>query len=214
MVCAIAAFAFIGSSAWAGLVVLDQEQPYQNYSYNIGDTTVMAQTFTAGLSGTLDHIEIGVPEIGYDPEIAPSGYIYQGQPGALTTVLLNLSAPVYDAVSGNWWIRGDPAADISVTAGTMYSIELRGQSGTAVQVGDTANELYLNEGDPLYPDYLGGELWTYDYDETLTWLDDPGLYDMQFRTYIVTEVVPLPAGVWLGICAVGVAGWHLKRQRG
>jgi len=33
---------------------------------------------------------------------------------------------------------------------------------------------------------------------------------MQFQTYVLP--VPLPAGVWLGICAVGVAGWHLKRQ--
>jgi hypothetical protein len=221
VVCAIIAFAFIGTPVWASLCVLDQFQENQNFGYAVGGSTMMAQTFTADLTGVLCHIEIGNTTGGVvwystSPPVVEirDTTVVEGQiqPGSniLGSVTLSTLVP-----SDGW----TPSISfltqgIDITEGQTYSIVLwaKDQSG-AVAVGATADTIY--SVGPYYGDYLGGDLWTYGYDEDLgayTWLRDTHIYDMQFRTYV--QAIPLPAGVWLGICAVSIAGWHLKRQRG
>ena len=225
VICVIAASVFVVPSAWAGLVGdeyqhdpyfdHDQWQTAYNISYGVGGSTLVAQTFTAGQTGILDHIDIGnLTGVTYYP-VSPSPVveIRGSQPDSATLASVTLSSPL---LLDNWTLCIEPldssGQKISVEAGTMYSIVLStvDQPMTAT-VGATINN-----------SYDGGELWAWgDWD----WDDNPettfyewaqlsrtGISDMQFQTYVVP--VPLPAGVWLGICAVGAAGWHLKRQRG
>lgn len=218
-ICVIAASAFLGPPARADLHdhTLDQHQENQDSLYGVGGPTLMAQTFTAGLTGVLCHIEIGNTTgftwSGVSPpvvQIRNTVVDTQGvQPGSTVFGTVTLSEPV----PFNGWTppisfltRG-----IDVTAGQMYSIVLWASDPTeSVSVGATK----LNS-------YDRGALWAWgQWDEgseverwgLLSGTPDTPVWDMQFRTYVLP--VPLPAGVWLGICAVGVAGWHLKRQMG
>ncbi len=214
-VCVIIASAFIGPSVSATLspyAVLDQSQENWNVSYDVGDTTMMAQTFTAGLTGTLDHIEIGTPDFGFESLSTPQVDLYLGQPGSGWTFLtsFSLSDSGFDKEFDNYSVLGHPTTHIRVDTNTVYSIVLDADDPWTAWVGAVAD--LPDVDDPAsYEDR--GALWTYDLGTwKLSTAGDPPVYDMQFRTYVVP--VPLPAGVWLGICAVSVAGWHLKRQRG
>jgi hypothetical protein len=225
--CAIAVSALIVPSAWAGLVgdqyehdpylAHDQYQTEWDISYNIGGSTKMAQTFTAGQTGILDHIDIGnLTGVYYEPQSPPVEIRIYGElpnlnlnpnPQPLASAILPISL-----LTNDWTLGIEPRDSsmqkISVETGTMYSIVLWGNVAT---VGATTSDDYYDRGAL----WAWGD-WDDDYETPDTWglLSGtyPPTYDMQFQTYVVP--VPLPAGVWLGICAVGVAGWHLKRQRG
>lgn len=232
VICVITASLFFGSSVWASPCVLDQFQVNQNYGYAVGDSTMMAQTFMANLEGVVSgqtvrlcHIEIGnTTGISWGdflgepspPVVEIRNTTEDGRPGS---ILGSVTWP--DLVPSSGWTLPISFLDqgIVLTTGQMYSIVLWAddQSG-AVSVGAIRPD--FDPQDPVYPypDYGGGALWAGNTsDNVTTWrllsgLTDIPVWDMQFRTYVVP--VPLPAGVWLGICAVGVAGWHLKRQRG
>jgi len=228
-ICVIAASALLGSPVRAELHSdadhdLDQSQVGQDYGYGVGGETMMAQTFTVGLPGQLCHVQIGNTTGLYwgDASLEASPPVVEiwstttdGSPGSVIG-----SVPLDDPVPLNDWT---PSIDfmpynIWVQPGDVYSIVVYADDYTgAVSVGaiETAPD---EEGNPTHLDpYGGGELWAWGIwdDEGLgpeTWgrLSLTGVYYMQFQTYVLP--VPLPAGVWLGICAVGVAGWHLKRQ--
>jgi hypothetical protein len=208
VVCVITASAFIGPPVWASLCVLDQFQEEQDYSYNVGGGTLMAQTFTPDWPGALDyallcHIEIGnTSGVIYESPVSPLVQIQEGLPGSKVLGSVPLPSPV---PYNGWTLPTDIdflAQGIVLTRGEMYSIVLGASDLTnTIGVGATPYE--------SYPD---GALWANYEGNWLLSETDIGVYDMQFRTYVVP--VPLPAGVWLGICAVSVAGWHLKRQKG
>ena len=200
VVCAVVAF--IGSSAWAS-PVLDQHQEDQDYCYAVGDSAMMAQTFTAGLTGILDHIEIGnTTGIFYAPMAPPVVEIRDtqgGQPGSTVLGSVTLSTPL---PTSSWTLPIDfLSQNISVAAGQMYSIVLwaSGQSGS-VSVGAMV--------DPT--SYPAGALWAND-DGTWRLLSDVGVGDMQFRTY-VEPVVPAPGALLLGSLGTGLIAW-LRRRR-
>ena len=238
VICAITASLFFGPSVQAALHdyddhTLDQSQEEWNYGYAVGiagGSTMMAQTFTPGVDGTLCHIQIGNTTDGVvwypaSPpvvEIRNTVEYAQGlfRPGStiLGSVTLSYPVPYYDEKQ-HLWITPDttgspgpvgwtPLIDFSVPidADVMYSIVLSSlnQPG-AVSVGATGY---------TYDSYEAGALWAYKAGtwQLLSGLRDIPVWDMQFRTYVVP--VPLPAGLWLGVFAVSVAGWHLKRQRG
>ncbi|MCL5281660.1 MAG: hypothetical protein M1376_17315 [Planctomycetes bacterium] len=224
VVCVITAFAFIGPPAWAELVHdpysgHDQYQTNYGFSYGVGELTKMAQTFKAGQTGILDHIDIGnLTGVGFSPAFKPVVQIWGttgNQPDStkpLASVTLSNPLPI-----DNWTLCIEPldsqGRKISVATDTMYSIVLwasdeSSQAGT-VSVGATPDSTLYTRGD-LWRMYDDG---TWHPASDLLVPPSPGvrLYDMQFQTYVVP--VPLPAGVLLGLCAVSVAGWHLRRQR-
>lgn len=214
VICTITASVFIGTPVWASPCVLDQFQESQNYLYGVGGPTLMAQTFTAGLDGVLCHIEIGNTTdsswYGVSPPVIQIRDTQGGQPGSTVLGSVTLSGPV---PYNNWTLPINFLDQgIDVTSGQMYSIVLWASTSTSsVSVGATN-----------YDSYGAGDLWAWGQwveGEEETWrrlmdvdpTKDVRVYDMQFRTYV--QAIPLPAGLWLGICAVSVAGWHLKRQR-
>ncbi len=231
--CAITAFAFFGPSAWGDLfdpADIDQQQTSLSIGYAVGDAppltamTMTAQTFTVGKPGTWYGIEIGVIDedtaglaagLFYEPVSLPLVQIQGSQPGSTDLASVTLSDPhLYDG-----WIRGTFVSPILVAPGQMYSIVVSAATHPGiVTLGATYNDSYRPDPlnlNPLDPD--GGALWGND--DGTNWellmlsggdLFDYPVYDMQFRTYVA--VVPLPAGVLLGILGLSVAGWRLRRQ--
>lgn len=205
VVCVVTAFALISAPTRAALVMLDQYQESWNTSCDVGGNTMMAQTFTAGLTGILDHIEIGTPDFGFSAESTPVVTLYEGHPdGGSFLTSFTLSDGGRDEGFDNYRVLGDPTANIEVKADLMYSILLTTGSTWTAWVGALAA--------PRVDPYTDGALWAYDEGTWKLYTEgSPSIYDMQFRTYVVA--VPLPAGISLGICAVSLAGWHLKRQK-
>jgi len=197
------------SSAAQATVVLDQFQEDENGGAGIGgDYTPGAQTFTAGLSGVLDHVDLGnTTAWGMVPNVAPVVEIWSttaGQPGP--TVLGSVTSP--NPIPWRGWLSVDfLALGIGLTAGQMYAIVLYpATQGSYVTVGV--------QFDP--PDLYGpGEFCSYD--SEVGWVHGFSLGgptgDMQFRTYMqVGPTVPAPGAVVLGTLGAGLVGW-LRRRR-
>ncbi len=225
LACAITASAFIGPSAWADLFdPLDLDQYQEQWSQGPGevgcygtggeswtDQTWMAQTFTAGKTGMLNGVEIGNTTGGviWEPVSPPVVQIFVGEPGSDGFALAANS--VGDPVTSDgwptngWW--GVPF-NYFVREGTMYSIVVRARDPGGVSVGATQYDSYYESGQPgegrgaLWAGYNGTD-WV------LQSTTEIPVYDMQFHTHVL---VPLPAGVLLGILGLAVAGWRLRRE--
>jgi len=185
------------SPASAGLVVLDQQQTEgMGNSWTVSSPDKYAQTFTAGLSGSLDHIEVYVayplPDIvnvsitdvsgGY-PEFPPLG-------------TGSIPKDATDWTSVDFLSQG-----ITISAGTMYAIVLT----------PTTSGRFAPKQDSLYVD-----------GQALKYLATAGIwgplftdreYDFAFKTYVETSPVPLPGAAVLGVLGLGFSGGLLRRRR-
>ena len=175
----------LGASGSAVGGVLDQEQ----LLYNGGTSArtlpgyTVWQSFTAGLTGTLDEIDMG-----FFNDMSGDGTlrIYEGR-GTKGSMLQELNVPVIGITQqGPTW--NDWVVSAPVTAGLEYTFEF------------TPNPLTL-------PDPYGVCIGAYNpYSRGVFGLNDPsGSYetdfDMVFRTYVA---VPAPAGLMvLGGLALG-----------
>ncbi|MFZ0033572.1 MAG: PEP-CTERM sorting domain-containing protein [Sedimentisphaerales bacterium] len=182
--------------------VLDQDQETESGGGHYWANLFIAQTFTAGLSGQLDHI---------DAEMGS----WFGPPSYPTTV--EIRATVDDAPTGD--ILGSVYApngfsygwdsidflpeDVFLTAGNMYAIVFWNDD-QEVQVAPSNAVLINWYGDP----YHGGTIWAWA--PTTGWevanaFGPPGDADMAFRTWMVPE----PATLFL----FGLGGLALLRKR-
>jgi hypothetical protein len=102
---------------------LDQQQPAGGSDVRIQSNESLAQTFTAGLTGGLDRLELllGAPDSAPDApltvEIRP---VSGGSPG--TTSLASGSVPTSAVSSTDAWVPITFATAAPVTAGTQYAI--------------------------------------------------------------------------------------------
>ncbi|HQG47741.1 MAG TPA: hypothetical protein PK373_01525 [Sedimentisphaerales bacterium] len=205
------AVCLLGAATSQAAVVLDQFMDDEDWVGNafIGRIFSMrGQTFTAGLSGLLHHVDIGnTGGSALPPESAPVVEIWTttaGLPGP--TVLGSVTSP--NPIPWRGWLSVDfLALGIGLTAGQMYAIVLYpATQGSYVTVGV--------QFDP--PDLYGpGEFCSYD--SEVGWVHGFSLGgptgDMQFRTYMqVGPTVPAPGAVVLGTLGAGLVGW-LRRRR-
>jgi hypothetical protein len=163
------------NSAIAG--ALDQSQPNAMANYEpVGGNNGAAQTFTAGLSGPLDQVDLSINAMSCTPDLVvelrtvDSG----GHPTGTIRAVTAVSRGNVPSFNG-----GSPPAGLtpatfsspaSVTAGAQYAIVLPGV-GT-----NTCYAWYLETGDP-YPGGMGFFSAT----ESFTSLPS---YDFSFQTYV------------------------------
>jgi hypothetical protein len=133
------------STASAG--TLDQQQTSSTNGVDLSATSTPAQTFTAGISGGLDRVDLLLLKIGTPPasvtvEIRNTS---AGQPG--TGVLATASLPTSAIGTAEAFEPVTFATPAPVTAGTQYAV-LAYTPGTP---GDTVGWRYQNTGNPYSP---------------------------------------------------------------
>jgi hypothetical protein len=163
---------------------LDQQQPNGGSDTKVGSVESLAQTFTAGLTGGLDRVELllGYPESDSAPDAALTVEIRNasgGSPGS--TVLATGSVPASAVSSTDAWIPVTFATAPPVTAGTQYAIVAYSP------VDNTHNYFWALEFSNPYP---AGASFDSAYPPNTWTLGFMGDADQAFKTYVDVPAVP------------------------
>ncbi len=202
-------------------VILDQSNTSNDGYIDAGFSALgwSAQTFTVGISGQLDHIEVDI-------------YLRQSVPGSIQLDLLSTIAGVPTSTvlgatsvpnSSVPYLFPDPpvhhafvtfdfaALNVNVTQGEVLAIALRSSDPQLIGgwMGCGTNQ------------YAGGEFFI-DYSTAHVGWVAYGSGDLRFRTYVDTpddgdgnNVVPEPAAlaVWSFLAIAGIGyGWRRRRK--
>lgn len=238
---ALALLACGGASAWADTVQLDQQYFDSSNTptvtiYDTRNWESFAQSFTVGLAGVFDHLDINLVA----PDIFGNGSIYGS--GDLIVDLLTTSSgvPTTTALSSvtllasslphttNGWVSIDfSSLALAVHVGDVYAFSIRDAGSNGV--GTPAHtDIY---GGTTSPTYGNGQAWHMKSTDPspLHWtsLSTTGASaDLDFRTYVlaptpvtrdpIDNVVPLPTASWMGLgllAGAGGIGWLKRRSR-
>jgi hypothetical protein len=175
----------LGVAASASAGTLDQQQAVGSGDARVGTDESLAQTFTAGLTGGLDRIDLLLGSDGSGPTVPLTVEIRSassGPPGP--TVLATGSVPPSAVSLADAWTPITFATAVPVTAGTQYAI-------VAYSSVDMANSYFWGlEFDNPYP--AGANFFQTvsppDGPWTLTALDG----DQAFKTYVAVPASPAP----------------------
>ena len=146
------------------------------------DTTQsLAQTFTAGLSGGLDQVDLDIVPVRYAlPLTAEIRNVSGGAPGS--TVLASQSVPAASIPASLYFVPFTFATPAPVVAGTQYAI-------VAYTSGSPGVDWWGVENPGLY---AGGEIRSNPNSPPSGSSSGPGGADLAFKTYVVTAA-PLNA---------------------
>ncbi len=157
-------------------------------SANYGPQSV-AQTFTAGLSGALDRVQLYVANntsSNSDPLTVQITDTSSGAPGS-TVLATTTIAPGAVSSSPGGWVEADFSAAPFVSAGSQYAI-------VAYASGSDFYKWYYASSN----DYPGGDPYYDSASPPTTWTSAPS-YDFAFRTYVQGPVAGLsPSGLPFG----------------
>jgi hypothetical protein len=177
------------SAALAG--TLDQQQTLSNFGgLQVASNNSKAQTFTAGLTGQLDQVDLAISGMAVSTPMT-----VQIRDGSATapgdTVLASGSVPTTAVTSTESFVPITFASPASVTAGTQYSIVALNDvlsSGWFWYAGKTPNMSPESayEGGTLYsspdgPPAIGA-----------FWAQGNSLADFEFKTYVAPPPPPPP----------------------
>ena len=177
----VAASLLVPSLAMAG--TLDQQQPtVAPMALNAHSTQSVAQTFTAGLSGKLDQVDLNLNMSGSPPVplIVELREVSGGLPGGAILASQSVLSSGVVAFPGSGWVSFAFPTPAPVTAGTQYAIVAHSAA--------VFPETYAwSQGMGTDP-YAGGAAYLAS-PPTAPWMPVPvGPPDFAFKTY----VVPLP----------------------
>ncbi len=200
----------LSGAAWADLV--DQQQTAQSGGLKFGSAQTVGQTFTAGLSGQLTSIDLGMYGDFFTgaPPVYPSTVEIRTTASNMPTDTVLGSVYMASGFTNGWNSIDLSSENIMMTADTMYSIVLRNDE-VRQYIGYYTDAVYVKWDPTAYPDgqlvVNNGSGWFV----FTNFMSQQG--DAQFRTYVDTTVVPLPGAVVL--CGIGLAfaGRMVQRKR-
>jgi hypothetical protein len=192
LITAVAAVAALIPAASASAGTLDQQQTLSNFGgLQVSTGNSKAQTFTPGLTGLLDQVDLALSGAG-SPTTPLTVQIRDGSAtGPGETVLATASVPTSAVASTESLVPIAFASPASVTAGTQYSIvAFNAGSGWFWYAGKTPGP------DPPSA-YEGGRLYSSP-DDVLPgggpWFEGNPLADFEFKTYVAPPPPPPPGG--------------------
>jgi hypothetical protein len=161
--------------------MLDQQQPNgAGVGYDVDSTQSMAQTFTAGLSGALDRVDLKLDKSGSGvtmPLVVEIRNVAGGLPGGTVLASGSLPASAAPAFMSPAFVPIGFAAPASVTAGTQYAI--------VTYNADTVPSFWGWPTDDTNPYAPGLALFQAASPPGPTWTSIDGS-DLAFKTYVVT----------------------------
>ena len=187
LITTVAAAAALIPAAGASAGTLDQQQTLSNFGgLQVDSSHSKAQTFTAGLTGQLDQLDLALSGMSVTTPLT-----VQIRDGSATapgnTVLASASVPTSAVTSSESFVPITFASPSSVTAGTQYSIvalnESPAISGWFWYAGktDTASAY---EGGRLYSSPNGPP-------GTGPWFEGNTMADFEFKTYVTPPPPPV-----------------------
>jgi hypothetical protein len=184
----VAVSAFAPCTALAG--TLDQQQTASNADIGLYNNQSFAQTFTAGISGGLDQVDLSLYKLGTPPALTVEiRNAAAGKPG--TTVLASASFPA-SAIGTSPGLPVRFAAPPPVAAGTQYAV-------VAYSGGGGANAVlwrYQNTGNPYPP---GGAFYSNDpLPPGGNWSPFGADADFAFKTYVTPPPDKTPPETTIG----------------
>jgi hypothetical protein len=180
LITAVAAVATLMPAAVASAGTLDQQQTVSNFGgLQVDSTHSKAQTFTAGLTGQLDQVDLALSGMSV---ITP--LTVQIRDGSATgpgnTVLASASVPTSAVTSSESFVPITFASPPSVTAGTQYSI-------VALNASPAVSGWFWYSGQiAVTSAYEGGRLYgsPSGAPEAGSWVEGNSLADFEFKTYV------------------------------
>jgi hypothetical protein len=187
-VLAASAVLVLGVAASASAGTLDQQQTASNTDAGLFSAQSVAQTFTPGLTGRLDQVDLLLLKVGTPPGPSVTAEIrgVSGvSPGAAP--LATTSIPISSVGTTQAFLSFTFASPASVTAGTKYSIVVYspGAGGNAVgsryQNSDvySGGAMFFDATEPIPP----GSAW-----------GPNATSDMAFKTYVAPPLPSTPSG--------------------
>jgi hypothetical protein len=186
LVSGVAAAFSLGVAGSASAGTLDQQQTASNTNAGLFSSQSVAQTFTSGITGRLDQVDLLLLKVGTPPGPSVTVEIRgtsAGTPGAAP--LATASIPISSIGTTQAFLSATFASPASVTAGTKYAIVVYspGTAGNAVGVSDQLSDVYS-----------GGASF-YDPTEAIppgsAWIPN-GTSDLAFKTYVAPPLPPVP----------------------
>jgi len=188
LITAVAAVAALIPAASASAGTLDQQQTLLTFGgLQVDSTNSKAQTFTAGLTGQLDQVDLALSGLSLTTPLTVQ--IRDGSataPGA--TVLGSASVPTSAVTGSASFVPATFTSPASVTAGTQYSI---------VALTSDSSSWFWHAGGPVTDSpYVGGRLYgSSDGPPAMgTWTEGNPQADFAFKTYVVPSPPPGTGG--------------------
>ena len=174
---AIAVAAALTPAAGASAGTLDQQQTLSSFGgLQVASNDSKAQTFTAGLTGQLDQVDLALSGMSVTTPMT-----VQIRDGSATapgnTVLASASVPTSAVTSSESFVPITFASPASVTAGTQYSI---------VALNDSSGWFWYSGKTDTGSAYAGGKLYSSPSGPPGTgpWFEGNTMADFEFKTYV------------------------------